>query len=203
MKQKLLFVVCILTFVLSACGGESEPPTLSAGDVAGTAQAAAFTMIAETQAAIPTETPLPPTATFTATPLPTETASPTPTIDPLLPTATFTLDPQSSSPTQDNCNKILSEWGVPTIKILVSNETQPKGTLVLSLYVTTAQGECGFIPAYGGSFSGPEGYYSAAAFVDGKKDFKVFGGFLLTGGSWTIIVRNEQIVAKGGCYPNC
>lgn len=188
---------------MTACGGAQEAPTLNAVEVGATAQSAAFTMIAETQAAIPTDTPLPPTATFTSTPLPTETASPTPTIDPLAPTATFTLAPQSSASTQDNCNKILSQWNVPTIKILVQNETQPKGTIVLSLYVTTAQGECGFIPAYGGSFSGPEGYYSAGAFVDGKKDFKVFGGFLLTGGSWTIVIRNEQIVAKGGCYPNC
>lgn len=203
MKQKLILIMSILALLLSACGGGQEAPTLSAGDVAGTAQAAAFTMIAQTQAAIPTNTPLPPTATFTSTPLPTETSSPTPTIDPLLPTATFTLAPQSSAPTQDNCNKILSEWSVPTLKILVENETKPKGTITLSLYVTTAQGECGFIPAYGGTFSGPEGYYSAGAFVDGKKDFKTFGGFLLTGGSWTIVVRNDTIVAKGGCYPNC
>lgn len=204
MNRRFVMFGMILCLALSACGGEPAAPTLSSADVGATAQAAAFTMIAETQAAIPTDTPLPPTATFTSAPLPTDTPTSTPTIDPSLPTATFTLAPQSSAPTQQSdCNKILSEWNVPTIKIIVSNETQPKGTLVLSLYVTTAQGECGFIPAYGGSFSGPEGYYSAAAFVDGKKDFKVFGGFLLTGGSWTIIVRNEQIIANGGCYPNC
>lgn len=193
----------ILCLALTACGGEPAAPTLSSADVGATAQAAAFTMIAETQASIPTDTPLPPTATFTSTPLPTDTPIPTATVDPSLPTATFTLAPQSSAPTQDPCNKILSQWEVPTLKILIANETQPKGNLVLSLYVTTALGECGFIPVTGGSFSAPEGYYSAAAYVDGEKDFKVFGGFLLTGGSWTIIVRNEQIVAKGGCYPNC
>lgn len=203
MKRRILIFGAILCLVLSACGGEPAAPTLSSADVGATAQAAAFTMIAQTQAAIPTDTPLPPTATFTSTPLPTETATFTPTVDPSLPTATFTLAPQSSGPTQDPCNKILTEWKVPTIKILVSNETQPQGNVVLSLYVTTALGECGFIPVTGGSFSGPEGYYSAAAYVDGKKDFKVFGGFPLTGGSWTVIIRNETIVAKGGCYPNC
>jgi hypothetical protein len=73
----------------------------------------------------------------------------------------------------------------------------------LALSVKTASGECGYIPVYSGSVSGPEGYYSAFAWVEGKKNFQVSGGFLLTGGSWTIIIRNEQIVAKGGCYPNC
>jgi hypothetical protein len=31
----------------------------------------------------------------------------------------------------------------------------------------------------------------------------VFGGFRITQGSWTIVVKNESIVAQGGCYPNC
>ncbi len=188
--------------VLGACAPE-QAPTLSAVDVAGTAQAAAFTMIAQTQEAIPTNTPLPPTETPTQTPLPTETASPTPTIDPLLPTATFTLDPNAPTPAQSNCNQPLLSWQVPTLKILIENETQPKGKVTLALSVKTALNDCGYLPVYGTSVLGPEGYYSAFAWVDGKKDFQVSGGFLLTGGSWTIIVRNETIVAKGGCYPNC
>ncbi|MFN8388004.1 MAG: hypothetical protein U0V48_14570 [Anaerolineales bacterium] len=203
MKQRLVIFGTILSLILSACGGEPAAPTLSSADIGATAQSAAFTMIAQTQAAVPTDTPLPPTATFTSTPLPTDTATFTPTVDPAIPTATFTLAAQSSGPTADPCNKVLSEWKVPTMKIKINNETQPSGKLVLSLFVKTAQGECGFIPVTGGTISGPEGYYSAAAFVDGEKDFKVFGGFLLTGGSWTIIVRNETIIAKGGCYPNC
>lgn len=204
MKRRLVLLGMILSLALSACGGEPAAPTLSSADVGATAQAAAFTMIAETQAAVPTDTPPPPTATFTSTPLPTDTATSTPTVDPALPTATFTLAPQSSAPTQPNdCNKILTGWQGPTVKFIVENETKPKGTVVLSMYVTTNLGECGYIPVYGSSFNGPEGFYSAGAFVDGKKDFKVFGAFAISGGSWSIIVRNEQIVAKGGCYPNC
>jgi hypothetical protein len=171
--------------------------------VGATAQAAAFTMIAETQAAVPTVTSLPPTITASPTPLPTETATSTPTVDPSLPTATFTLAPQSSAPTQNNCNQILSAWQGPTVKFIVENETKPKGTIVLSMYVTTNFGECGFVPVYGSSFNGPEGFYSAGAYVTGKKDFKVFGAFAIKGGSWSIVVRNDVIVAKGGCYPNC
>ena len=202
MKLRIIVIGIIFSLILSACGAD-QTPTLSPADVQSTAQSAAFTIVAETQQAIPTDTPLPPTSTASPTPPPTDTPLPSPTLDPSLPTATLTLAPQSSSPTQDNCNKVLSEWQVPTIRILITNETNPRGTIVLSLYVVTAFGECGFIPVYGGTVSGPEGNYSAAAFVDGRRDFKVFGGFLLTGGSWTLVIRNEEIVARGGCYPNC
>jgi len=60
--------------------------------------------------------------------------------------------------------------------------------------------ECGFLV---GSSSGPVGQYSALAYINGDKDFKVSGGFRLNEGSWEIIIRNDTIVAKGGCYPNC
>jgi hypothetical protein len=202
MKKNLITFILITSLALGACSPE-QAPTLSAADVAGTAQAAAFTMVAETQAAIPTNTLLPPTETASPTPLPTDTPIPSPTIDPLLPTATFTLDPNVTATTQGNCDQPLTSWKVPTLKILVENETQPKGKITLALSVKTALGECGYLPVYGTSVLGPEGYYSAFAWVDGKKDFQVSGGFLLTGGSWTVVVRNEQIVAKGGCYPNC
>lgn len=202
MKRTLLPLGLILSLVLAACGAE-QPPTLSSADVGATAQAAAFTMVAQTQQALPTDTPVPPTNTPTATALPTDTPTTTPTIDPLLPTATYTLDPNATAASQSNCDKILSQWQVPTIRILVENETQPKGTITLGLYVETALGECGYIPVYGNSASGPAGYYSAFAWVDGKRNFTVSGGFLLNGGSWSIVVRNETIVAKGGCYPNC
>ncbi|HUG33279.1 MAG TPA: hypothetical protein VMJ90_00815 [Anaerolineales bacterium] len=201
MKSRILPFGLILSLLLAACG--AEQPTLSSVDVAGTAQAAAFTMVAETQQALPTDTPLPPTNTPTATPLPTDTPTSTPTIDPLLPTATFTRDPNASATSQGNCDKVLAEWQVPTIRILVKNETQPRGTIILGLYVETALGECGYIPVYGNSASGPAGYYSAFAWVTGRRNFQVSGGFLLNGGSWSLVVRNETIVAKGGCYPNC
>jgi uncharacterized protein YceK len=204
MKHKTLVCGIVICLLLSACGTE-QIPTLNALDVQGTAQSAAFTMVAETQQSIPTFTPLPPTETPSPIPSPTETQPPSPTIDPSLPTGTVTIAPQSSSaPTQqDNCNKLLSAWQGPTAKFQVTNETKPKGTIVLSMYVVTDLGECGNIVAYDGSFSGPVGNYSAAAFVTGKKDFKVFGGFRVNQGSWNIIVRNDSIVAKGGCYPDC
>ena len=203
MTQKIIVFTLITALVLSACGAE-QPPTLSAAEVGGTAQAAAFTMVAETQLANPTNTPLPPTETASPTPSPTDTPTPSPTVDPLLPTATFTLAPQSSAPTQqDNCNKLLSAWEGPTARFIIENETRPRGTIVLSMYVVTELGECGYLAVYSNTFNGPIGQYSAGAFVDGRQDFKVFGGFRITQGSWSIVVRNDSILAKGGCYPNC
>ena len=69
----MIFVITAL--MLTACGSEPEP-TMSPADVQSTAMAAAMTMVAETQAAVPTATPLPPTALPSATPLPSNTAPP-------------------------------------------------------------------------------------------------------------------------------
>jgi hypothetical protein len=71
---------------------------------------------------------------------------------------------------------------------------------VLSLYVVTPTGECGYLTDLS---KGPIGTYSAGAFVNGKKNFKVFGGFTVQEGSWKIAVRNDKIVAMGSCYPKC
>jgi len=69
--------------------------------------------------------------------------------------------------------------------------------------VATKLGECGWLHVYGDSFSGPVGAYSAGAFVDGKKNFKVFGTFQIAEGGYKVIVRNDVILAKYSCYPNC
>jgi hypothetical protein len=69
----MLFAITAL--VLTACGPAPEP-TMSPADVQGTAMAAAMTMVAETQAAIPTATSIPPTEPPTATPFPTNTVPP-------------------------------------------------------------------------------------------------------------------------------
>ena len=209
MKHKLIVFFFAFSLALSACGGSAVPevPTQSAADVAGTAQVMAQTVIAQTQQAIPSNTALPPTEAASPTPFPTDTPIPSPTLDPLLATSTFTLEPtftlQAAATQATDCNKLLSSWQVPTAKLIVENETKPKGKLTLSMYVQTSLGECGYIVAYEGTFPGPVGNYSAAAYVDGKKDFKVFGGFHIGEGGWSIIIRNDVIVAKGGCYPNC
>jgi hypothetical protein len=56
-------IFAIAALVITACGPAPEP-TMSPEDVQGTAMAGAMTMVAETQAAIPTATPIPPTETL-------------------------------------------------------------------------------------------------------------------------------------------
>src|SRR3990170_126749 len=125
------------------------------------------------------------------------------------PQATATVNPLDIQHTAEAAAFTMiaqTEEAGPTATLNLANETKPKGTVTLSLYVVTELGECGYLSQQfeaNGSLSGPVGQYSAGAFVDGKKDFKVFGGFRITQGSWTIVVRNESIVAQGGCFPNC
>jgi hypothetical protein len=127
--------------LLTACGTPAEP-TLSAEQVSGTAIAMASTMIAETQAAIPTNTPVPPTETPSPTPLPTNTPEPLPTIEVLLPTAT--------SKALGNCEGPLNtaEAG-PTSQVRIEN--QSGGSVTLSLHLgegTNAFGQCGYLTYY-------------------------------------------------------
>ena len=200
----------LLIFAVSACSPQAAA-TANSLDVQHTAEAAAFTMVAQTQGAVPTNTSIPPTETATLTPLPTLTSLPSPTFDPSLMTATVlptttagTVIPQqpsqSTGSTADACNKPLTSWKVPTATFTVKNETKPQGEIVLSLYVVTALGECGYLTDLS---SGPVGSYSAGAFVNGKKNFKVFGGFNVQEGEWKIVVRNDKIIAGGSCYPKC
>jgi hypothetical protein len=208
MKKNVWIIIAVLSLLVSSCGSAGTP-TVEPVDVQNTAVAAAFTMVAETQAAIPTATPLPPTEAPTLTPLPTETPQSSPTLDPSvasptnIPTFTPSASTSSSTGGGDPCNQPLTKWEGPSASLTVVNETKPQGDVVLSLYVVTELGECGYLYVYSDSLSGPVGQYSAGAFVNGKKNFKVFGGFRITEGAWRIVVRNESIVALGGCYPNC
>jgi hypothetical protein len=212
MKRNAMILGVSLILVVSACAPQAAP-TANPVDVQHTAEAAAFTMVAQTQEAIPTNTSIPPTETATQTPLPTLTSLPSPTIDASLVTATVlptiaatsvlqqpSQSSQSSESTADACNKPLTSWKGPTATFTIKNETKPQGEIVLSLYVVTPLGECGYLTDLS---SGPVGTYSAGAFVNGKKNFKVFGGFTVQEGETKIIVRNEAIIAGGSCYPNC
>ena len=162
--KKIIFILATLSLVLSACGGtpaEETPPPVTSEDIQATAISMAWTMAAQTQAAIPTETftPLPPTATFTPvfTETPIFTATPVMTNTPL-PTATVE---------KDACNKALSEWEGKETEILVVNETDRAVVISLFLYHHT-HGYCGYRSAtiakhLRTTFILPVGYYSASA----------------------------------------
>lgn len=205
--KRTLIIFASIALALTACGPAPEP-TMNPADVQGTALAAAKTMVAETQAAVPSATPLPPTEAASATPIPTNTIAPLTLFTPTLPAGvlpTNTTIPTSGS--NDKCNQPLTVWDGDSAKLTIKNNTKPKGLVTISLFFTTNFGQCGYIGAQftnTTSLSVPLGTFSAGAFVDGKKDFKVFGGGVIKGtGNYSLWVENERIILKAGCAPNC
>lgn len=200
--NRLFILFATATLLLSACGPGPEP-TLSPAEVQGTAMAAALTMVAGTQAAMPTNTPIPPTETT----MPTQVPSPTPTtFTQLNLDALPTYTPVTTTSNNNDCNQPLTTWDGESAKLIVRNNTKPKGVVTLSLYFTTVTGQCGYIGGRvesSATWTVPLGVFSAGAFVDGKKDFKVFGSGKITSGSWSLWIENEGIILKAGCAPNC
>ena len=212
MNRKLSFIGVVFILLVSACAPQGTP-TANPIDIQHTAEAAALTMVAETQAAIPSATSIPPTDTASPTLLPTSTPIPLPTSGtpgsnpPGAPTFTQAALPaqptNSSGGGENNCNQPLTSWQGPTANFSITNQTKPEGTIVLSMYVVTDLNQCGYLIITGNGFSGPVGQYSAAAFITGKQNFKAFGSFRITEGNWAIVVKNDSIEARGGCFPNC
>ncbi len=221
MKRSVLSIGVLFILLVSACAPKAAP-TANPVDIQHTAEAAAFTVVAQTQQALPTSTPAPPTDTPVPLP-PTSTPPPLPTLSlegtqagasAGLPTSGFptagipSFTPQSaqsqgSTNNQDKCNQPLTSWQGKTANFTVVNQTKPQGTIILSMYVVTEMGQCGYLIITGDSFSGPVGQYSAGAFITGPKNMKAFGGFRITEGKWKIAVRNDSIIVLGSCYPNC
>lgn len=141
MMKKLMPILVLAAVLFSACGGQAAEPTLSPEQVQGTAISAAFTMVAQTQAAVPTNTLPPPTDTPAPTPLPTFTPLSSPTTDfVLLPTATQAA---ASSGGEDNCLHPINRGEAgPTSLIRFENQTGGKVTLSLNLR-TNLHGQCG------------------------------------------------------------
>jgi hypothetical protein len=138
----ILTLAFIIALSLSACGSEAPPPpTVNVVELQSTMAAAALTMVGETQAAIPTATPIPPTATFTNTPPPTNTVLPVDASG-----ATFTPLPNSNPGGGDPCiNQPLPvTLEGETVKIRINNST--KANLALSVYLnqTTPRVVCGY-----------------------------------------------------------
>jgi len=144
MIKKIIPVLAVLAIFITACGPQGTP-TLAPAEVEGTAVSAAWTVVAMTQLAIPTATPVPPTETPSPTPLPTFTPLPLPATQEtiILPTATQ----QAAGSSGGTCDGIMNvaEAG-PKSNIRVENETG--GTVTFSLWLGTpnAFGQCGFIP---------------------------------------------------------
>ena len=137
---KYVFILILLATVISACGAEPIP-TISAADVQSTAEAAAFTMVAQTQEAIPTATAVPPTDTPTVTPLPTDTPVSLPTLE----TTAATAASGSGNTTVDPCaNRVLSAPQGRETVIRIVNKTKVAITVSLYLNETASHGACGY-----------------------------------------------------------
>lgn len=133
MQKKFFYVTSILIILsLSACG--SAEPTLSPQDQVSTAMAEAWFVITQTQAALPTSTPIPPTNT----PEPTLTPPPTIPILPTLPAVTAAV-----VPTQSECNQVppLEPQGAQ-VKIEIKNESNGSVNLSLGMNSPNEQKEC-------------------------------------------------------------
>jgi hypothetical protein len=174
MKNKLEhMVIIIIVTILSACG-PTPAPTISAADVQGTAVAAAWTVVAMTQAAIPTATLVPPTETPSPTPLPTFTPLPPPTS--ALPTQPgLGAAPAAGGPTPDPCNAPVAA-GAPGHKVRVRflNKSGGSVNLAFGLVRKTEFGECGtyhfnFSQSESPTVEVLEGCYWGYAWITGKK----------------------------------
>jgi hypothetical protein len=131
-----LIIITVLAFMLSACGAKATPTP----DVMATANASASTMIAETQAAMPTEPPV-----LLPTEAPTESPQPSPTIPPL-PTVPVLASPTVAAPkgSGGECSGTIStSKGESTATIVINNNT--KVLLGVSLYLNkNSFGDCGY-----------------------------------------------------------
>ena len=201
MKHLTFYTLIIaLAVTLSACGGQAVP-TVNAADVQHTAEAAAFTMVAQTLEAIPTSTPLPPTEIPTNTPLPTDTPAALPS---LAVSATVVSAPTTSSGAgADPCaTRVLSysPKGKATI-IRIANTTKAPVTVSVYLNETAGTGECGY-RSYNIAKSSDvvitdlvQGCYNLCAWSTDNKIHVNSGGYgcLNNSDKWTFEIKEDTI----------
>ena len=135
-----LTVVLVITLVLSACGARSglPEPTADPIDIQGTMAAAAFTVVAQTQAALPTPTPTP---APTDTPIPTVTVPPLPTLD-----GTATPAPDAGSGGDDSCiyQPLPAALQGETVRMRITNSTRADLSVTVYLNQFGPQDPCGY-----------------------------------------------------------
>jgi hypothetical protein len=132
----------VIALFISACGSHQAAPAIDPVDMQSTAVASALTLLAETQAAIPTSTPPPPTVAATDTPEFTPTIPPLPTLG----AETFTPSPEANSNAGDPCvtTPMPNSLTGKTIKIRIDNPTQGTINLSVNLHPGNPQGACGY-----------------------------------------------------------
>ena len=139
MRRTLAACGMLLVMFGSACSAAT--PTADPAQVQASAVAAASTMVAMTEEAMPTATEVPPTEAASPTPLP----SPTPFELPTLAFAAPTAAPTQSS--ADDCNHLLdlSEAGNARAKLKINNNAKGPVTLTIGWSTKNAFGQCGYL----------------------------------------------------------
>lgn len=208
--KRFWMIFVITATLLTACGPEPEP-TMSPADVQSTAMAGAMTMVAETQAAVPTATPLPPTEAPTTTPFPTNTVPPlvleTATQSQIVGVLPTNTSASTSSGSNNACNQPLSNYAGESATLKIANNTKPRGPLTISLYADTLMGECGYLSASfesSGRMTIPLGNFTACAIVNSKKPFTACTTFRIASpGNYQLDVQQESVTLRAGCAPDC
>jgi hypothetical protein len=138
---KRTWIVCAALALVLAAACSPAAPTADPAQIQASAVAAASTMIAMTQAAIPTATEIPPTEPPTPTPLP----SPTPLELPTLAFTAPTVAPTAAS--GDDCNHLfdLGETGNARSPVKVNNNNKGTANLSLGMFQKNAFGQCGYL----------------------------------------------------------
>ncbi len=210
--KRILFMAATLAFLLSACGPKATP-TIDPAQLQASAVAAANTMVALTQAAIPptdvpTDTPEP-----SPTPLPSPTTAALPTlpgfptaVNPTIAVPTLAVPTSSGSTSGDPCNAYLGpNPDGPNVKaiVVVNNAgAQTNGSIFLS---KTKFGQCGFRGfslAKGASISYSDlvfGCYFVYAWInDPKKPTTVSGSACVNGADKvTFVITTTTVKAIG------
>ena len=195
MLKRILPILLGLAMLLAACGPE-VPPTMAPADVQNTAVAAAWTMVAATQEAIPTATPLPPTETPSPTPLPTFTPLSLPTLPESLPTST------QAAATGDCLGPLNMGEAGPTVKVRIENQSGGQINISLNLWEKNAFGQCGALQYNLGKnekkvVSLPKGSWYAWAWVTaGSSQSTASCSFVLRVGDEDLI---RLLVGKDSC----
>lgn len=208
MKRFSILTLAVIAMLISACGAPAAP-TMQAVDVQNTAVAAAFTMVAQTQAAVPTATPLPPTEAPTQTPLATATPLTLPTSATLAviasPTTASVSSSNNSGGTDPCATRVLSKPEGKETVIRVVNTTKLGVTVSLYLNETASKGACGYrsftLAKNNDIVFGDlvQGCYNLWAWSDNAKGKFNSSGFGCINNSdkWTFEVREDTIKFVG------
>lgn len=221
--KKALPYIFILSLLLSACSALSgaapadATATISPEDIRATADGLVYDMLTQTAAAMPSNTPLPPTETPLPPPTATITLVPTLSVAGATPTAigapalspTAIVIPTSTRASASSfacTEQPLLNWTGDSVRLTVTNNVKDT-TANVFLCITTPHGESGYINVplvKSNSVEVPYGVYSATAWVDGKKSFNAYVGFeVKSSGNIQLVIENGQLFLRGGCAPGC